>query len=78
MPQAQTVGADRNFGLGELNAWVKENEMTLGPIIGIGDGGDATAGQFDVLGELVREKWAVVALKVGEMPKIAAVAERQK
>jgi len=66
------VGAAASFDLGQLNQWVKEQEMTLGPITGIGLGEGQTAGVFDVLGDLVTENWASVSLAVGDQCGLGA------
>lgn len=65
MANTQTIGADKAFGLDDLNQWIAQNEQILGPIVEIDDGGIATAGVFDLSKPRVRSKFAKVVLKVG-------------
>ncbi len=65
MPNTQIVGANKAYGLHELNQWISEQEQILGPIVDIADGGVATAGEFDLYEPRVKTKFARVALKVG-------------
>ena len=75
------IGADPTLDLKDLNEWIKENEMTLGPIVNIAEGHGKTAGEFDVSGDLVTAKWAQVMIKVGDQcvvgPTETLIAEGQ-
>ncbi len=65
MADTHIVGAKKTYSLPELNQWISEQEMQLGPIVNIADGDDCTAGEFNILGALPTSKFARVALKVG-------------
>lgn len=65
MPNMIVVGADKGYGLDQLNQWISEQEKTLGPITAIGDGGGKTAATFDVRKPLVTAGFAKVSPKVG-------------
>ncbi|WP_297512289.1 hypothetical protein [uncultured Caulobacter sp.] len=61
-----TIAAEPNLDLLELNQWVKEQEMTLGPITAIGLDDGRTAASFNVYGDLVTSHWAKIVLRVGD------------
>lgn len=65
MANTQTIGADRAFGLDDLNTWIAQHDQLLGPIVDIADGGTATAGVFDLSKPRVKAKFARVSQMVG-------------
>ena len=71
MPNTQIVGASRAYGLDSLNDWIKENEQLLGPLVRIGDGGSATAAEFDLAPGRLKAKFAKLSLKVGDASVVA-------
>jgi hypothetical protein len=66
MPNTQTVGAKKSYGLDELNQWIAEQEQILGPIVELADGTSATAGVFDLGKPRLKKNFARAALKVGQ------------
>lgn len=69
---SHVVGADPSFDLVQLNQWIKEQEMTLGPITEIGLGDGLTAVGFDILGDLVTRNWASISLQTGGQCQLGA------
>jgi hypothetical protein len=65
MANTQIVGAPKSYDLSKLNAWIKEKERLLGPLIEIGDGGAVTAARFDLDKPRLKTGFAFVSLKVG-------------
>jgi hypothetical protein len=63
MANTQIVGAPKSYGLDKLNAWIKEKERLLGPLIEIGDGGAVTAARFDLDKPRLKTGFAFVSLK---------------
>ena len=66
MADPTTVGADKTLDLAGLNLWVAQQEQLMGPLVSIGDGGDATAAAFDMDQPAVVLNFAQVNLRLGQ------------